>query len=451
MNDSVQKQKDKRGVMKYGGRDYAVGLLWLTAEGEEENIKDTKRKARNLKADFYANRDTVVNQFGFGYLEQGHSRGMPAGASAAADIMVGEWHGVFQAENGWWYLAVHADAIAPDGDMLFESEDDAYQHFIHQSEISRWPRTYVPKHWEFPENSGEVSLDTLFDDIPGAKLQPANMDAIFGGRRNKDIAVIMAVILGGILMLGTLASQILPSLLPAPRNPVQNVSVAGDLIAPPKPDIGQESPILTMDEYNLPTPSFVILACLRGMEDIVLPLPNWQIDKVQCDGRIVSASWKARGGNLDSIRPYITRFGTGVTHTFDGSGTFTATKLLPSLQNYKEQIVPLERDRAILMVNNRFGGLGGLKVEYRVPNQKKAANNAANPRTRGRSIRTIVTNTQEEEKPPFLDIELITNTPPTKTAEYFNIPGLSFAMIQYDLQKQSWTYEANIVLKVGDK
>lgn len=441
MSEAIQKQKDKLGILKYNGKDYAVGLLWLTTNAEETDTKALKNKAKQIKADFYAVRDTIVNQYGFGYLEQGHGRRFPAAAATAADILVGEWHGVFKAENGWWYVAVHSDAVAPDGDIFFENEDEAYQHFIAQSEAYRWPKTFVPDHWEFPENNGEVSLDKIFDDIPDISLQPANLDAVFGGRRNKDIAVIMAVILGGILLLGTLASQILPSLMPEAQSPRMQIEAADVLAAPPKPDVGQEiNPLLQFGDFSFPTPSFVVLACIRGMEDIVLPLPNWKIENVQCDGRIVTVTWRSNGGGLDSIRPYIARFGTGVTHTYNGANTFTATKLLPSLSQYKEQIIPMERDQAILLVNNRFGNLGKLEVNYIVPNQAKKS------RRRG-AISSIVGQEQGDEKPPFLDIELVTSTPPTKTAEYFNIPGLSFEMIEYDLLRQHWTYQANIVLR----
>ena len=377
MNDVLLKHKEKPGILKYGNQEYAVSLLWLTADSlneddEEAESKGPSKREKRFGADFYTIRDTVVNQHGFGYLDQNHRRRLPAAAATVADVLVGEWHGVFKADNGWWYVAVHSDAIAPDGDWFFEEEEEVYQHFLEQSERHRWPRTFVPDHWNFAENAGELSLDQVFDDIPDSTLQPCNLDAIFGGKRNKDIAIILSGVLFSIVLLTTLASQILPSLLPTPKE-APSIRIATDdvLKAPPKPGIGQEqNPLLRFGDFSFPTPSFVVFACLKGIEDIVIPLPKWNMQKVKCGGRIVTASWGAQGGRLDSIRPYISRFGRGVTHTYDGSKTFTATRLLPSLNQYKEQIIPMQRDHAILLVNNRFSGLGPLDVEYIVPQKR---------------------------------------------------------------------------------
>ena len=448
-SEALQKQREKLGILRYRDKEYAVGLLWLTADADDEDPKAAVKRAKSMNADFYAKRDTVVNQIGFGYLEQGHRRKLPVAASTAADVLVGEWHGVFKADNGWWYVAVHSDAIAPDGDILFEEEEDAYQHFLHNSENYRWPRTFVPEHWSFDENAGELSLDKIFDEIPDVTLQSATLDAIFGGRRNKDVAIILSGILVGVAVLAGLASQILPSLLPEPKQAPQVQVAASDVIAaPPKPSLGNElDPLLQFGDFSLPTPSFVIYACLRGMEDIVLPLPQWEINTIKCDGRIVTAIWNSQGGNLDSIRPYISRFSRGVTHTYDGEKEFTATRLLPSLNEYKEQNIPMERDQAILLINNRFGGLGSLKVEYIVPNSQPSSRNV-----RTRSTRNVVNSIlgqEDNKKPPFLKVQLVTSTPPTKSAEYFNIPGLSFNMIEYNLRNQNWVYQANIVLRTN--
>ena len=275
MNEAIQKQKDKAGIMRYQGQDYAVGLLWLTSENEDEEQRSIRAKAKALEADFYVPRDTIVHQNGFGYLDQGHRRRLPAAASTAADVLVGEWHGVFVADNGWWYVAVHADAIAPDGDMFFEDEEAAYNHFVQRAENYRWPKAFVPESWNLEDSTAEMPLSKIFDDIPDATLQPANLDALFGGRRNKDIAVVLASVLVGIVMLTTLASQILPSLLPSPRevNSVQ-VATSNVLTAPPKPSVGQDiNPLLRFGDFSLPTPSLVISACIKAME--LAPGSQW--------------------------------------------------------------------------------------------------------------------------------------------------------------------------------
>src|SRR5690349_8251036 len=110
------------GVLLYEGKKFAVGLNWLVGDESAGNSLAIKR-AKSLGADFYCLRSNVVSQQGFGYLSMGHRINMPALASVVADVFVGEWHGVFAADNGWWYVAVHADNIAPKGDLFFTSEE----------------------------------------------------------------------------------------------------------------------------------------------------------------------------------------------------------------------------------------------------------------------------------------------------------------------------------------
>ena len=138
------KSSKEEGVLLHNGRRFAVGLTWLVAD-DEIDTKLARERAKKLESDFYALRSTVAVQQGFGFLAMGHRAGMPSAASLASDILVGEWHGVFTADNGWWYTAVHADSIAPDGDIFFFSEEQAFQHFQEQAANYKWPRTYVPE------------------------------------------------------------------------------------------------------------------------------------------------------------------------------------------------------------------------------------------------------------------------------------------------------------------
>ncbi len=453
MSEAHQRQIEKNGIMRFRGQDYAVGLLWLASD-EEDDAKVLKNRAKSLGADFYVVRDTVVQQNGFGFLEQGHRRGLPAGASTAADVLVGEWHGVFKADNGWWYVAVHSDAVAPDGDILFDDEEAAYQYFISAADNYRWPRCFVPDSWDVKDSSGEISLDKVFDDIPDASLQPANLDALFGGKRNKDVALILVGLVFGVLFLTSVASQILPSLLPQPRQaPQMQVSTADVLKPPPRAEQANSvNPVIQFGTFTLPVPSFVVIECLQAMEMIVHPLPMWNLDSTRCDGRLATALWRSQGGDLDSIRPYISKFGRNVTHTYDGSGTFTATKFVDSLSNYMQQIVPLPRDQAILLVNDRFGDVGTLTVQYKVPGETSSRQRRlSRVERRQREVSSILQTDDNDENPPFLQIELQTRTPATKIGEYFNIPGLSLQMIEYDIGNQMWTYTANVILRTANQ
>ena len=162
--DVLGDEQGASGVIKFYDKKYAVGLTWLTG-GEDVGGDLVKSRAKKLEADFYCVRPTIVVQHGFGSLAKGHRSNMPAAAAQAADTLIGEWHGVFTTESGWWYVAVHADAVAPDGDILFESEEDAYNHYIEQSRRSQWPRSYAPETWNLPDTNGDISIEKLLTDM----------------------------------------------------------------------------------------------------------------------------------------------------------------------------------------------------------------------------------------------------------------------------------------------
>ena len=84
------------GILLFDNKKYAVGLNWLVAD-EEGDTELALKRAKSFKADFYCMRQNVVSQHGFGYLESGHRIGLPALASVAGDMLVGDWHGA----TGW--------------------------------------------------------------------------------------------------------------------------------------------------------------------------------------------------------------------------------------------------------------------------------------------------------------------------------------------------------------
>jgi len=201
------------GVMLYEGKKYAVGLNWLVGDDAGNNSLALKR-AKAFKADFYCVRANVVSQHGFGYLKLGHRINMPVPASVLADVLVGEWHGVFAADNGWWYVAVHADNIAPTGDLFFTSEEEAYNFFVAESKTYRWPRAYAPASWNLSDSTSEIPLNKILNEGSSPTLKPVTTDAIFSGRRNRNLAVVGVLILIMLLLVGVLGQQFLPQLIP---------------------------------------------------------------------------------------------------------------------------------------------------------------------------------------------------------------------------------------------
>lgn len=438
----------ENGILLFKGRKYAVGLTWLTIEDDGEAGIVSKR-ANLFSADFFCNR-VFVSQSGFGTLKQGHRMGMSAVAAMAADVLVGEWHGVFCAENGWYYVAVHADIIAPDGDQFFASEEDAYNNFILAAENYNWPKTYVPEAWNFKGNDGEIPLDRLMEDVATTSLRPANLDALFSGKANKNFVMVGVIIFVLFLCVSLFSESILSGIIPDRLSgKVQEVEVSDILIVPPKNSVSKPNPLLqAIENFYLPQPSKVVENCMMNFDDLIISLPGWKLSKMKCRNNFVEALWQKETGSLETIKNYIDQFPFGVSSTYGSRGDFLASRIVGNSSQYNQKISLAPREKILLMLNNRFGKIGKLDVRDIVPISQK------NKRNVGGSRRLASKNNKEKDNKetitmqdlPSLAVKLNTKISPVLIKQYFNIPGLKFSALEWDVNNGIWLYDLQIYL-----
>lgn len=441
------------GVLLFDNKKYAVGLNWLIANDEGDTELALKR-AKDSKADFYTMRQNVMPQHGFGYLKKGHRINMPALAALAADMLVGEWHGIFVADNGWWYVAVHADNIAPDGDLFFASEEAAYNHFIVQSETYRWPRTYAPESWNIPESTGEISLAKMLGDMAAPTLKPVTLDAIFSGKRNKNLAFGAGLITVGLIVVSLLGSQILPSLVPEQAQiPAPNLELGDDLQAPPQ-QVQQVEADKSLTNFDLVLPSAQVDSCLSGFANIAMALPGWTMGSLRCRESFVEASWDRQLGNFDTIEPYLSRFPEGVTKAFPSSNNLIVTRRLPTNKPVPPSGKLYERNYAIITMTRRFGNLGTLDIREVTPPASQQLVQGIDMMQQQSTFSEVIGQEVPEgirpltrEDLPYLSLSLISRTPPNLVRDYFNMPGMILMTVQEDVPNGTWTYEAKLILQ----
>ena len=428
--------KRSLGVLVYNGKKYAVGLRWLTSDDFDGNSLVQKR-AKAMKADFYCLR-SFVTQHGFGYLSKGHRINMPSAAAMAADILVGEWHAVFRAENGWHYVAVRSDTITPDGDLFFDNEEDVYNHFLDQADNYRWPKTYVPDSWKVERNDGEINLDRILENVSTTNLKPVTLDAVFSGTQNK---LLVFSALGGFLalfLLSVFSQDLFKTIMPEPIsvNPF-SINISNILTPPPQEYVEPtepEKPVVTIQEFFLPAPSKVINSCIQGFEDMSIAIPGWTTQIMRCRNQLVEALWAADGGSLDELRNYASLFPFGVSRIYTSNGGFVTTKPVDDVSTYGQPVTLLQREKIILMLYDRFADLGGLSVaEVR---QKQNVNAVGE----GQQLLTVA------DLPSFV-VRLNTSIAPLFLKDHFNIPGLRFELIEWNAQSGIWLYQVQIYLK----
>lgn len=411
------------GILIYGGRNYAVGLLWLTVQ--EDTDKDLlKQRISKTKADFYCVRSHVSQQHGFGWLSKGHRRGMPAAAAMLADQLVGEWHGVFEAENGWWYVQVRSDTITPNGDRFFSSEEEAYQLFQEEATKNIWPHSYAPEKWRLPENTTrELKLNNVLDGLVTTSLVPATLTASFGTAATRNLVI--GGLLGVLALMGIGAMFAMPSETPV-EMPVQ---------ASLPPRVVNTAPILVVPQMTESiAPKQLLRQCGESLGQLYKALPGWRTDNFTCEASKANLTWQQGTGTLSNAKEVGMQHWPQTTAVTFSNRIMTATLnqgSLPKVEN--SNLVPQEI--ALLYLEQNMQPLGALEVKPILPPEP--------PPPPPPSMLSPGQEPPPPEKPlpPYLEINFTTGFGPDKVGPLMDVPALEITQMQWSVQQGVWTYK----------
>lgn len=419
------------GVLIYNGKKFAVGLLWLTID--DPNIAFSGQKelmaARRalIKPDFICERSQIIAQQGFGHLSKGHRVGMPAAAAAAADLLVGEWHGIFAADNGWWYVAVHGDAIAPDGDKFFESEEAAYQFFMEAMNRQRWPRSYAPKEWSLANTNHEISISKLLDGLPSVYLKPYTLDSLFGNAANKYLALSSLTVV--IVLFTTFFATGLGDYMNAPYPPQRTIvtSLPLTIVAPPRPSnrFSENDELLEIEDYP---PPVLIKACLERFEVMFKSLPGWQLTSVGCKDGNVSGEWKRQNAQFSDLAVMRRFFSNESVMTYDGQGKLLVSEPLDLSRFEKVKMQINHKELLYGILTRRLESKGEMLIEETLVTSPPPA---AAP---GATTAPIA-------PPPerFLSVRFKSPLSAYLWADDFDIPGLKPVELTWNIPESFWT------------
>ncbi len=410
------------------------------ASVDVESTETIYKKARSIGADYYCSR-SFVDQNGYGRLQQGHRIGMSSITAMIADALVGEWHGVFKADNGWLYVAVHADNVAPDGDRFFRVEEEAYAHFMEKAKGYKWPKSYAPANWNLNNSDGEIELSQIVDDIPSVQLKPTNINALFGGTANKNLALIILAIFIGLLFLSVISQSLFNAALPERiSDPSPSIEVRGSLTVPPQRiDVATDPIQALIAETSMPRPSAILVACVENFDDLMVSIPGWNIDLMRCRGNFVEAIWRRGVGNLETLQSSLSELPFGVSKTYGSSGDFLASRVINIPQEHMNRLELSQREQALIALNNRFSGFGNLQVRDIRPESNQRRNRVRQTQQPGEARLTL-------QDIPSLNVILRTEMSPEVIKENVNIPGLKFNIIEWDMRSGLWAYDMQIYL-----
>jgi hypothetical protein len=409
---------NEKGVMIYNGRNYAVGLLWFTVQ--EDTAKELlKQRVSKSGADFYCSRTHVSQQQGFGWLNRGHRRGMQAAAAMIADQLVGEWHGVFEAENGWWYVQVRSDTITPNGDRFFTSEEEAYLLFQEEATKNIWPHSYAPEKWHINEaNTRELKLGNFLDGLSSTLLMPTNLTASFGSTGIRNIVI------------GSLAFVFVLMIFVAVKSLFQEPVVVPQTPVPARIVLNPRTPDKLKEPNQSVSPQQLLQQCGDAADQLYVSLPGWQLKSFTCIVGKATMTWMQNDGTLSIAKNIGAQvWPKNAAITFNNRVLMVGVELgnLPKLE--RSELVPQEV--ALLYLEQNLQPLGPLQVKPVIPPQPAPKNNSSNPNPPP----------PPPPVPPYLDIVFTTGYGPEKVSPLLTAPALEINQVLWDINQSKWQYK----------
>ncbi len=288
------------GVVKVGRRTYAVGLYWQPSPSGR--VAQAAREAAlqpGQQADFYCvrgvSKSVSVPQYGLAQSSLGHKVGMPTLAASLANVQPGSWAGAFRLREGTWVTVVRDDLVAPDGDLLFDSDEAARERLLQEISLGGVQRIYAPDGWSIP-GSDPTPLPLLLQDRTDCRLQPVHLPL--------KLLVYAAAAVGAIVLLVFIALQyqaeqdrVERERLAAQR--AQQKGVIGGMVEEWKWPPAEE--VYAKVWEKKPVASEAFEACRQNFETAAASQYGWKKGISTCQGGGLSVIWRRDSGKLAAI------------------------------------------------------------------------------------------------------------------------------------------------------
>ncbi len=298
------------GVIRIGEMEYAVGMFWQTAEDPKTVKREAKLAAKQevIPADLFVMREGFVVQWAIGWSSQGHKRGMPAAAACLANVLSGNWLGVFEVDGGWWFVASRRDAVLPDGDILYDNEDEPRTRFETEFVRGGWDRVFTPEDW------GMGADATPLEEVMAGQDEPQLAYLLdFYTRLPKSVKVAAVAAVAGVAVVGYIGLQVYNGIMAEEhaeqeRLAAQRQAALQERMRAEEAERRRLEALRNLDIVDrvwerAPQPSEWVSACADALDRLSVQVPGWQMRTMSCSGSSAGVVWsREEFGSIASAR-----------------------------------------------------------------------------------------------------------------------------------------------------
>ncbi|MBV6632821.1 MAG: type 4b pilus protein PilO2 [Alphaproteobacteria bacterium] len=435
--------QERSGSISVADQEYAVGMFWQTAEDPKTAKREAKVAAKQEvnQADLFVMREGFVAQWAIGWTSYGHKSGMPAGAACLADALTGNWLAVFATDNGWWFVASRRDAILPDGDVLYDNEDEPRTRFETEFVRGGWDQVFTPEEWGMGGDT--TPLDELLQGHEEPKLSYLND---FFSRLPKSVKIAAAASVVGVGVLGYLGYSIYQGMR------AEEIARQEELMRKQQEALRARQEAERLEAERLAAlrnketvariweaaslPSEWAVSCAAALDRLSVEVPGWSMQTLRCTESRAQVAWtRVPGGSIASAQygldgiadPAIGASGNNMRGSLrlDGEarGEQVAWKLPEIRQNFLELFQGLE-SRVIL-------------TEVARPPKPPDEDPTLAPRPR---------------PPAHFTFSFTSELPPLVWAEIFDrFPGMIVDSADYKIGGTTWSYAGRVYEELTDE
>jgi hypothetical protein len=344
-------------VFSVDGVQFAAGLFWqpLSEASNGEKQKEIKSLAKELKFSLFVLRNTSIECVGFANPSDEIKFGVSSAAAVVSKTLEVEMEAkdfifVTQLETGRWiYIAQRDGLILPDGDKVFNSEDEARSRLLEDKSVVNWSLIIAPQIWGISK-SIERDFGSMIPRTSKGKIKVHKWWRLKNIDSNKELARHKWTIIIGLAAVTALGLGIKEYKAYKYAKEMQEADAAAKAMM-----AAQNQQIVVVHPWkNMPVASEFLNSCTKALEGVRLFPGNWSLTSATCNNGNLTISWKPNGTNgwIDHLRA----IHPNAMISMDGS-LASVTKPLSEMQVGSDEDIQIENERLVQMYSaaQRYG------------------------------------------------------------------------------------------------